>query len=89
MVTNCSVCADFAKKQPTEPLKPTVPPSLPWQKIGTDLFEFQGEHYLLSVCYRRKFPEGYQDGVLEKQCCSRRAEEAIWSPWDPSRSGLR
>ena len=57
MVTNCSVCADFAKKQPTEPLKPTVPPSLPWQKIGADVFEFQGEHYLLSMCYRSKFPE--------------------------------
>ena len=61
MVTNCSVCvcvcADFANKQPTGPLKPTVPPSLPWQKIGTDLFEFQGEHYLLSLCYRSKFPE--------------------------------
>ena len=57
MVINCSVCADFSKKQPTEPLRPTVPPSLPWQKIGTDLFEFQGEHYLLSVCYRSKFPE--------------------------------
>ena len=51
------VCADFANKQPTGPLKPTAPPSLPWQKIGTDLFEFQGEHYLLSVCYRSKFPE--------------------------------
>ena len=35
----------------------TVPPSFPWQKIGTDLFELQGEHYLLSVCYRSKFPE--------------------------------
>ena len=57
MVTNCSVCADLAKKQPTRSLKPTVPPSLPWQNIGTDLFEFQGEHYLLSVCYRSKFPE--------------------------------
>ena len=59
MVTNCSVCvcADFANKQPTGPLKPTVPPSLPWQKIATDLFEFQGGHYLLSVCYRSKFPE--------------------------------
>ena len=29
MVTNCSVCADFAEKQPREPLKSTVPPSLP------------------------------------------------------------
>ena len=57
MVTNRGVCAEFAKKQPTGPLKPTVPPSLPWQKIGTDLFEFQGEHYLLYVCYGSKFPQ--------------------------------
>ena len=35
----------------------TVPPSFPWQKIGTDLFELRGEHYLLSVCHRSKFPE--------------------------------
>ena len=33
MVTNCSVCPDYAKKQPSEPLKPSVPPSLPWKKI--------------------------------------------------------
>ena len=57
MVTNCSVCVDYAKKQPSEPLKPSIPPSLPWKKIGTDLFEFRGEHYLLSVCYRSKFIE--------------------------------
>ena len=40
MVSNCSLWADFAKKQPMEPLKSTALPSLPWQKIGTDLFEF-------------------------------------------------
>ena len=59
MVNNiyCSVCADYAKNQPSEPLKPSVPPSLPWKKIGTDLFEFRGEHYLLSVCYCSKFIE--------------------------------
>ena len=57
MVHNCSVCADYAKNQPSEPLKPSMPPSLPWKKIGTDLFEFHGEHYLLSVCYRSKFIE--------------------------------
>ena len=68
MVSNCSLCADFVKKKPMEPLKPTALPLLPWQKIGTDLLEFWGEHYLLSVCYRSKFPEDYQDGVFEKQC---------------------
>jgi len=40
-----------------EQMVTTVPPSFPWQKIGTDLFELQGEHYLLSVCYHSKFPE--------------------------------
>ena len=40
MVSNCSLWADFAKKQPMEPLKPTALPSLPSQKIGTDLVEF-------------------------------------------------
>jgi hypothetical protein len=54
MVTNCSMCADHAKKQPSEPLKTTVPPKFPWEKIGTDLFEFRVEH--VSVCYRSKFP---------------------------------
>ena len=38
--SNCNLWANFVKKQPMEPLKPTVLPSLPWQKIGTDLFEF-------------------------------------------------
>ena len=51
------MCADYAKKQPSEPLKPSVPPSLPRKKIGNDTFEFRGEHYLLSVCYRSKFIE--------------------------------
>ena len=40
-----------------EQMVTTVPRSFPWQKIGTDLFELQGEHYLLSECYRSKFPE--------------------------------
>lgn len=56
IVTNCSVCADYANKQPSEPLKPTIPPTLLWKKTETE-FEFRGEHYLLSVCYRRKFPK--------------------------------
>ena len=89
MVTNCSVCADFAKKQPSEPLKPTVPLSLPWKKIGTDLFEFHGEHYLLSVCYRSKFPEVTKMESLRSSAVIDELEEAIWNPWDPSRSGLR
>jgi len=65
MVTNCSVCADYAKKQPSEPLKPSVPPSLPWKKIGNDLFEFRREHYLLCVL-TQQIPQSYKDGIFKK-----------------------
>ena len=33
------------------------PPDRPWSKIGTDLFEFNGVHYLLSVDYYSKWVE--------------------------------
>ena len=37
MVTNCSVCADYANRQPSEPLKSTISPTLPWKKIDNCL----------------------------------------------------
>jgi len=33
------------------------PPNRPWSKIGCDLFEFSGVHYLLSVDYYSKWIE--------------------------------
>ena len=31
-------------------------PSFPWQKLGTDLFDYQGAKYLLVTDYYRKYP---------------------------------
>ena len=31
--------------------------SFPLEKVGTDLLEFRGEHYLFSLCYRSIFIE--------------------------------
>ena len=67
MVSNCSLCADFGKTQPKEPMKPTVPPSLPWQKIGTDVWILRGTLFTLCVLLQ-PVPTSYQDGVFEKQC---------------------
>ena len=66
MVSNCSLRADFVKTQPMEPLKPTVPPKLPWQKIGTDLFDSRGMLFTLCVL-SQQVPTSYKDGVFEKQ----------------------
>ena len=50
MVKNCSTCYK-TQAQYTEPMIPTQFPTLPWQRVGTDLFEYKGMHYLLMIDY--------------------------------------
>ena len=56
-VSKCSVCNQFQRAQPREPMIIHEPPDRPWSKIGCDLFEFNGVHYLLSVDYYSKWIE--------------------------------
>ena len=56
-VSKCSVCNQFRRAQPREPIIIHEPPDRPWSKIGCDLFEFNGVHYLLSVDYYSKWIE--------------------------------
>ena len=57
LVSDCVPCNEHQNKQPKERLKPTPTPNLPWEEIGTDLFEFNGKSYLLTVDYFSKFIE--------------------------------
>ena len=56
MVKLCPTCAKDASQR-REPLKVSPLPEYPWQVIGTDLFEFRGEHYILVVDYFSRYPE--------------------------------
>jgi len=56
LVNNCSICCKF-QNQPAEPLIPCRLPTLPWQKVATDLFNWKGSTYLLIVDYFSKFIE--------------------------------
>ena len=56
LVKNCSTCRKCLNQR-REPLIPTALPELPWQRVGTDLFEFQGHSYLLVVDYYSRFIE--------------------------------
>ena len=57
MIAGCDVCACYRHQQCKEPLSSTPLPQLPWERVAVDLFEWQGEHFLLVVDYYSRFPE--------------------------------
>ena len=65
-VQNCSKCADYQNCLPAEPLKLTPTPNLPWSEIGTDLFQFDAQTYLITVDYYSEFIE--VDEVKDLRC---------------------
>ena len=47
--TTCPVCNSTKPHQQKEPLKLHPVPDLPWSTVGTDIFEWNGQHYLVIV----------------------------------------
>ena len=47
----CDVCMKYKPAQQKEPLVPHDVPSLPWFKLGVDIFEYRSHRYLLVADY--------------------------------------
>ena len=57
VVGACTPCQEAQPRQQKEPLQPQEIPTTPWTiKLGTDLFELDGENFLLIVDYHSKYP---------------------------------
>ena len=56
LIGNCRECLKTLQQRP-QPLNSTPLPILPWQKVGSDLFEWQQSNYLLVVDYYSRFIE--------------------------------
>ena len=76
MVETCSLCQENRRANSNMPLQQHLVPDYPYQVVGTDLFELDGQVYLLSVDFYSKWVcvEALQDTrsidvirVLEKQ----------------------
>ena len=55
-VSKCAICCKMQIQHP-EPLIPSPFPQRPWQRVGTDLFEWKKTEYLLVVDYYSRFIE--------------------------------
>jgi len=56
-VRSCGICNAFRNQQPKETLKPHDIPGLPWQVVGTDLFDYGGHTYLVVTDFYSKYFE--------------------------------
>ncbi|XP_064614575.1 uncharacterized protein K02A2.6-like [Liolophura sinensis] len=56
-IEKCDICCSYASKQPKETLHPHVIPDRPWAKVGSDVFTFDGNDYLVTVDYYSNFWE--------------------------------
>ena len=56
MVSRCATCAKH-RPEKREPLLPSEFPDRPWQRLGMDLFELNGENYFLAVDYYSRWIE--------------------------------
>ena len=56
LIQNCPTCLQHITPH-KEPMMSSELPEYPWQKLGSDLFELKGVHYLLVVDYYSRFVE--------------------------------
>jgi len=52
----CGTCQEYHRSQPAETLITSELPTRPWQILGTDLFQYGTDRYLIIVDYYSKFP---------------------------------
>ncbi len=52
----CHTCQEHQRTQPKETLMSHEIPTRPWHTVGTDLFFFEGNNYLMVADYYSKFP---------------------------------
>ena len=56
-VAACPICSKLSNSNPKEPMIPHETPSRPWQKLGTDLFTWDGRNFMITVDYYSRYFE--------------------------------
>ena len=56
-ILRCPTCNAYPYNQPKEPLISHEIPERPWEKVGSDLFEYEGDDFLVTVDYFSNFFE--------------------------------
>ena len=80
MIRNCPTCLEFATAKPKIKKKDMLHheiPHIPWTKLATDIFYFQGTNYLILVDYTSKFPVVKQLQKIDQRAVITALEETF------------
>ena len=55
-VGSCCACSIYMNSKRNEPMCERDLPTMPWEMLGSDLFDYHGHKYLLVSDYYSKFP---------------------------------
>ena len=56
LISRCPICQEHQKSQQHETLMPHEIPTRPWQTVGTDIFHYNSDDFLIMCDYYSKFP---------------------------------
>lgn len=56
-VNNCDTCLNFRNSNTDEPLITSEVPTKPWEVVGTDLYQFNNQNFIIVIDYFSKFIE--------------------------------
>lgn len=56
-IRQCETCSIYSANKSKQPMLTQEQPLFPWQKVATDLFEYEGKKYLLAVDYYSNYIE--------------------------------
>ena len=56
LIKSCETCHESQTEQKKQPMLAHDVPSTPWTEVASDMFEINGDHYLIITDYLSKFP---------------------------------
>ena len=77
MIKRCQTCLELLPSKKKEPLNPHEIPGKPWVKVGTDLFQYGKNNYLVLMDYYSLWPEVYQLKTPNAECVIKATKEAF------------
>ena len=83
VVNSCDICLESRNMDAKEPMLTSVIPEYPFQIVGTDLFHWDGQEYIIVVDYYSRFWEIERLRKTDSSIIVQKLKAVFFSVWYP------